>query len=88
MSKKRVYISDKAYIKLKEMTRENKDKLNRNRGMCGMLDILILGEVTSEGSGRPKKLQLRVNIDVEFALVGFAFLADLAFANVFYTLFC
>lgn len=56
MSKKRVYISDKAYIKLKEMTRENKDKLNRNRGMCGMLDILILGEVTSEGSGRPKKL--------------------------------
>lgn len=54
--KKRVYISDKAYIKLKEMTRENKDKLNRNRGMCGMLDILILGEVTSEGSGRPKKI--------------------------------
>lgn len=55
-NKKRVYISDKAYSKLKEMTRENRAKLNRNRGMCGMLDILILGEVTSEGSGRPKKL--------------------------------
>lgn len=55
-NKKRVYISDKAYIRLKEMTRENKDKLNRNRGMCGMLDILILGEVTSEGSGRPRKI--------------------------------
>lgn len=53
--KKRVYISDKAYGRLKELTKENKDKLNRNRGMCGMLDILILGEVTSNGSGRPKK---------------------------------
>lgn len=55
-NKKRVYISDKAYEKLKEMTRENKEKLRHNRGMCGMLDILILGEVTSGGSGRPKKL--------------------------------
>lgn len=54
--RKRVYISDKAYKRLKEMTRENKNNLRRNRGMCGMLDILILGEVTSEGSGRPKKL--------------------------------
>lgn len=56
LNKKRVYISDKAYARLKEMARENKQKLGRNRGMCGMLDILILGEVTSEGSGRPKKL--------------------------------
>lgn len=55
-NKKRVYISNKAYIRLKEMTRENKEKLSRNKGMCGMLDILILGEVTSEGSGRPKKI--------------------------------
>lgn len=56
LNKKRVYISDKAYERLKEMTRENKEKLRHNRGMCGMLDILILGEVTSGGSGRPKKL--------------------------------
>lgn len=55
-NKKRVYISDRAYQKLKDMTRENKENLRRNRGMCGMLDILILGEVTSEGSGRPKKI--------------------------------
>lgn len=55
-SKKRVYISDRAYIRLKEMVEENRDILNRNKGMCGMLDILILGEPTSKGSGRPKKL--------------------------------
>lgn len=73
--KKRVYISDKAYIKLKEMTRENKDKLNRNRGMCGMLDILILGEVTSEGSGRPKKIQLAWEYRYRKGLI----LADLAY---------
>ena len=54
--KKRVYISDKAYLRLKELTAENKSKLNHNKGMCGMLDILILGETTSEGSGRPRKL--------------------------------
>lgn len=55
--KKRVYISDRAYLRLKELTAENKEVLNRNKGMCGMLDILILGEPTSKGSGRPRKLR-------------------------------
>lgn len=54
-NKKRVYISDKAFLELKRLTDENKDKLNHNRGLGGMLDLLLLGETTSKGSGRPKK---------------------------------
>lgn len=53
--KKRVYISEPAYRRLKEMASENKERLKSNKGLLGMLDILILGETTSKGGGRPKK---------------------------------
>lgn len=55
-NKKRVYVSAEAYLKLKDLMSENKEKLAGNRGMCGMIDILVLGETTSEGSGRHKKI--------------------------------
>lgn len=54
--KKRVYISAEAYLELKKLVEENKNLLSHNRGMSGMLDLLILGSVTSKGSGRRKKL--------------------------------
>lgn len=53
-AKRRIYISDRAYLRLKEMSIKNKEKLG-SKGMCGMLDILLLGETTTKGSGRPKK---------------------------------
>ena len=45
----RVAISDKAYKRLREMTEQPEF---HGRGGVGVLDKLLLGEFTTEGSGR------------------------------------
>ena len=54
--KRRVYVSEQAYVKLKEMSVEQKELLSGNKGMKGVLDLIILGKTTSKGSGRSKKV--------------------------------
>ena len=51
MKRKQINVSTEAYDKIKELSRADN---YRGRGITGVVDMLILGYFTTNGSGRPK----------------------------------
>lgn len=51
MVRKQINVSAEAYDKIKNLSLEDKF---RGRGITGVVDMLVLGDFTTKGSGRPK----------------------------------
>ena len=51
MVRKQINVSLEAYEKIKNLSHDEK---YRARGITGVVDVLVLGKFTTNGSGRPK----------------------------------
>jgi len=51
MKRKQINVSVEAYKRIKELSQQDKF---RARGITGVVDMLVLGDFTTSGSGRPK----------------------------------